>query len=81
MGRTTADRQPPPEDRLAVVDGDFRVYGIDRLRIVDASVFPKPPGFSLNTAVYMISEKAADVIVRDAERERERDRKKLDSIA
>ena len=32
------------------------------VRIVDASVFPKIPGFFIVTSVYMIGEKAADVI-------------------
>ena len=50
------------DDPLAVVDGDFRVHGIDRLRVVDASVFPDIPGLFIASAVYLISEKAADVI-------------------
>lgn len=45
-----------------VVNGDFEVFGVRRLRIVDASVFPRIPGFFIVTAIYMIAEKAADVI-------------------
>ena len=45
-----------------VVDNDFRVYGTNGLRIVDASVFPKIPGFFIVSSVYTIGEKAADVI-------------------
>ncbi len=45
-----------------VVDKDFQVHGTKGLRIVDASVFPKIPGFFIVTSVYMIGEKAADVI-------------------
>lgn len=45
-----------------VVDGDFRVHGTKGLRIVDASVFPKIPGFFIVSSVYTIGEKAADVI-------------------
>lgn len=52
-----------PQDQGGVVDSDFKVYGIDRLRIVDASVFPKIPGFFIVSSVYMIAEKAADVIL------------------
>ena len=52
-----------PEDQEGVVDSTFKVYGIDRLRIVDASVFPRIPGFFIVTSVYMIAEKAADVIL------------------
>lgn len=51
-----------------VVDGDFQVHGTKGLRIVDASVFPKIPGFFIVTSVYMIAEKAADVISKAARR-------------
>ncbi len=53
-------------DPGAVLDSRFRVQGVKGLRVVDASVFPKIPGYFIVTAVYMISEKAADEIVRDA---------------
>jgi choline dehydrogenase len=49
-----------------VVDGDFRVHGVQGLRVVDASVFPRIPGFFIVSAVYMIAEKAAAVILADA---------------
>ena len=45
-----------------VVNGDFEVHGTKNLRIVDASVFPKIPGFFIVTSIYIIAEKAADVI-------------------
>ena len=54
------------DDQMAVVDGNFRVYGTEGLRVVDASVFPRIPGFFIVTSVYMIAEKAADVILADA---------------
>ncbi|HZY88860.1 MAG TPA: GMC family oxidoreductase [Gemmataceae bacterium] len=62
MGRATGDGRPPAESPLAVVDSDFRVYGTRNLRVVDASVFPRIPGFFIVTPIYMISEKAGDVI-------------------
>lgn len=49
-----------------VIDGAFRVHGTRRLRIVDASVFPRIPGFFVAAAVYIIAEKAAETILRDA---------------
>lgn len=49
-------------DKEAVLDSSFRVRGVKGLRVVDASVFPKIPGFFLVMPTYMISEKAADVI-------------------
>ena len=56
----------PTTDPLAVVDSRFRVHGTRNLRVVDASVFPRIPGFFIVAAVYMISEKASDVIIEDA---------------
>jgi len=51
------------DDPMAVLDGDFRVRGIKGLRVVDASVFPRIPGFFIVSSIYMIGEKAADVIL------------------
>ena len=55
----------------AVADGgvlksDFTVHGTHRLRVVDASVFPRIPGFFIAAAVYMVAEKAAEVVLREA---------------
>ena len=46
-----------------VLSSDFRVHGVTGLRVVDASVFPRIPGFFIASAVYMIGEKAADMIL------------------
>jgi choline dehydrogenase len=54
-----------PRTANGVLDTDFRVHGTDGLRVVDASVFPRIPGFFIASAVYMIGEKAADVILAD----------------
>lgn len=61
------------DDVDAVLDSRFRVRGTQNLRVVDASIFPKIPGFFILSAVYMAAEKAADVIIRNA---REIDRKR-----
>ncbi len=55
-----------PRARNGVLDAEFRVHGTQNLRVVDASVFPKIPGFFIVSAIWMIGEKAADVIARDA---------------
>jgi choline dehydrogenase len=55
-----------PRERGGVLTSDFKVHGTEGLRVVDASVFPRVPGLFIVSAVYMIGEKAADVIVRDA---------------
>jgi choline dehydrogenase-like flavoprotein len=57
-----------PAGENGVLDSDFSVRGTRRLRVVDASVFPRIPGFFVASAVYMIAEKAADVILQDAAR-------------
>lgn len=49
-----------------VLSSDFRVHGTRGLRVVDASVFPRIPGYFIVSAVYMIGEKAADVILAEA---------------
>jgi len=58
----------PRNDPKAVLDSNFRVYGVSGLRVVDASVFPRIPGFFIVTSVYMVGEKAADAILADAGR-------------
>ena len=55
-----------PRQQGGVLDGDFRVHGAKGLRVVDASVFPRIPGFFVASAIYMIAEKAADAIARAA---------------
>jgi choline dehydrogenase len=52
-----------PRDGGGVLASDFKVHGTEALRVVDASVFPRIPGFFIVSAVYMIGEKAADVIL------------------
>jgi choline dehydrogenase-like flavoprotein len=49
-----------------VLDSRFNVHGTQGLRVVDASVFPRIPGLFIVSAVYMVGEKAADVILSDA---------------
>jgi len=58
MGRAT--------DPNAVVDGTFSVIGVQNLRVVDASVFPRIPGFFIVTPIYMIAEKASEIILAKA---------------
>ncbi len=54
-----------------VVDSRFRVHGTTGLRVVDASVFPRIPGFFLACPVYMIGEKAAEVLLEDLQQTEE----------
>jgi choline dehydrogenase-like flavoprotein len=52
-----------PRQSGGVLDSAFRVHGTQGLRVVDASIFPRIPGFFIVTAIYMAAEKAADVIL------------------
>lgn len=50
-------------DDRAVVDLELKFRGIESLRIVDASVIPSVPSANINACVFMIAEKAADMIL------------------
>ena len=51
---------------MDVVDERLRVRGIERLRVVDASVMPGVPGGNTNAPVVMMAERAAWMVKRDA---------------
>ena len=58
MGRTS--------DKMAVVDPQTRVIGVERLRVVDSSIFPQVTNGNLNAPSIMTGEKAADHILGNA---------------
>lgn len=49
-------------DEMAVVDGAGRVYGVEALRVVDASIMPDVVSGNLNVPTIMMAEKLADAI-------------------
>ncbi|KAK3933910.1 hypothetical protein QBC46DRAFT_359383 [Diplogelasinospora grovesii] len=49
----------PDSDPMAVLDSKFRVRGVQGLRVVDASVYPRIPGTFTAVSTYMVAEKAA----------------------
>jgi len=52
-------RMGPAADPTAVVDQHGRVYGVDNLRVIDASIMPDCPSVNLNATVMMMAEKLA----------------------
>jgi choline dehydrogenase-like flavoprotein len=56
----------PGTDTDAVVDARLRVHGIDRLRVIDASIMPTITSGNTNMPTAMIAEKGAEIILHDA---------------
>ena len=54
-----------PVSEGGVVDTKLKVYGIANLRVIDASIFPLQIRNNLQTSVYAVAEKAADIIKND----------------
>ncbi|KAL7822819.1 GMC oxidoreductase [Trichoderma gracile] len=54
-----------PREQGGVVDSRLRVYGTKGLRVVDASVFPIQTAGNIQSMVYAVAEKAADIIKQD----------------
>ncbi|KAJ2971556.1 hypothetical protein NUW58_g9383 [Xylaria curta] len=54
-----------PRSAGGVVDTGLRVYGTRNLRVVDASILPLIPGGHIQSAIYAVAEKAADIIKLD----------------
>ncbi|CAI8885272.1 choline dehydrogenase [Burkholderia ambifaria] len=57
-------------DEMAVVDERLNVRGVERLRIVDASIMPRVTAGNTNAPSMMIGEKGADMIARDSKARR-----------
>ena len=55
-----------PSDPLAVVDERLKVFGIERLRVVDSAVMPTITSGNTNSPVIMIAEKAATMMRQDS---------------
>ena len=50
------------QDSMAVVDPELRVYGVEGLRVADASVMPAIVTGNIHTGILMIAERCADFI-------------------
>lgn len=57
----------PDDNPMAVYDSNFKVRSTDGLRVVDASVFPKIPGFDIALPLFIVSEKASHAIIKAAQ--------------
>lgn len=50
----------------SVVDARLRVHGVDGLRVIDASIFPRITSGNINAPTIMVGEKGADMVLADA---------------
>jgi choline dehydrogenase len=48
----------------SVVDASLRVHGTERLRVVDASVFPTVTSANTNAPTFMVAQRGADLILK-----------------
>ena len=55
-----------PKAQGGVLDSTLQVHGTSRLRVADASAFPRIPGFFIAAAIFMLAEKAADMLLATA---------------
>jgi len=55
----------PKTDSKAVVDHQLKIYGLERIRVIDASIIPAVVGANTNAATIMIGEKGADMILKE----------------
>ncbi|GJC87190.1 oxygen-dependent choline dehydrogenase [Colletotrichum liriopes] len=62
---TSSCRMGPAGHKDYCVDSKFRVNGVDKLRVVDASVLPRTPGAMPNGPTFTISRKAYETILED----------------
>lgn len=51
---------------LDVVDSRLRVHGVERLRVIDSSIFPSMPATNTNVPTIAVAEKGADLVLADA---------------
>ncbi len=55
-------RMGRPGDRMAVVDSECRVFGIEGLRVCDASIFPELPAYNTSRPAYLVGEVLGDLL-------------------
>jgi choline dehydrogenase len=54
-----------PRDKGGVVDESLKIYGVNGLRVCDASIFPMETRGNPISAVYAVAERGADLIKSD----------------
>jgi choline dehydrogenase len=55
-----------PDPACSAVDPRLKVHGVERLRVVDASVFPNVTSGNTNAPTIMVGQKGADLVLQDA---------------
>ena len=60
-----SNKMGPPSDKMAVVNHELKVHGVERLRVADVSIMPRMVSGGFNIPSIMIGEKASDMILSD----------------
>lgn len=63
---TSTNKVGPDADPMAVLDSRLRVRGVQGLRVVDASAFPRCPGAFPSVSTFLLSARASDLVLEDA---------------
>ena len=56
-------RMGPKTDPTAVVDDNLKVYGLNNLRVIDASIMPTMLSANLHSGATLIGEKGSDLVL------------------
>jgi choline dehydrogenase len=65
---TSTNKVGPDSDPLAVLDTRLRVKGVEGLRVVDASAFPRCPGAFPAISTFLLGQRATDLVLEDVDK-------------
>ena len=53
----------PKSDPTAVVDNNLKIYGLENIRVIDASIMPTMLSANLHSGATLIGEKGSDLVL------------------